>query len=205
MKNEDFYYTVQQEGFAEFKDKGSRFLAFVIPLASVDDFKKSMEAIKKQHPKASHYCFAYRIGLDGNQYRVNDDGEPSGTAGKPIFGLIESKSLTNILIIVVRYFGGTLLGVPGLINAYRSAASLVLQTTPIIQKAVERDYLLEFDYTTMNDVMMIVKQYGCTIQQQDVQLFCHMQVGIPQNRLNEVLFKLKELRSVDVKEKKQHQ
>lgn len=202
MKNEDFYYTVQQEGFAEFKDKGSRFLAFVIPLASVDDFKKSMEAIKKQHPKASHYCFAYRIGLDGNQYRVNDDGEPSGMAGKPIFGLIESQSLTNILIIVVRYFGGTLLGVPGLINAYRSAASLVLQTTPIIQKAVERDYVLEFDYTTMNDVMIIIKQYGCTVQQQDVQLFCHMHVGIPQNRLNEVLFKLKELRSVDVKERK---
>ncbi|MFT3702435.1 MAG: YigZ family protein [Agriterribacter sp.] len=198
MRNADFYYTLQQPGTAEFKDKGSKFLAFAYPVSSAEDCKQHLDALKKLHPKASHYCFAYRIGLDGNTHRVNDDGEPSGTAGKPIFGLIESRTLTDVLIVVVRYFGGTLLGVPGLINAYRSAAALVLQTTPVIQKAVERNYQLHFDYTMMNDIMMVIKQYNCTILHQEIQLFCHMLVGIPQNRLDEVLFKLKDIRGLEV-------
>lgn len=198
MKKIDFYYTVEQTGFAEFKDKGSRFIACLSPLASVDEFKGRMEALKKEYPKATHYCFAYRIGTDGNTYRVSDDGEPSGTAGRPIFGLIESKKLTDILIVVIRYFGGTLLGVPGLINAYRSAAALALQTTPVVQKAIEKDYNLQFDYTMMNDIMTVVKQYNCTVKDQQLQLFCTMVIGIPQNRFDEVLFKLKEIRGVEL-------
>ncbi|HRO47637.1 YigZ family protein [Agriterribacter sp.] len=194
----DYYYTVEQRGTAEFKDRGSRFIACLIPLASADDFKKEMELVKKAFPKATHYCFAYRIGLDGNHYRVSDAGEPSGTAGKPIFGLIESRQLTNILIVVVRYFGGTLLGVPGLINAYRSAAALVLQTVPVIQKPVERQYRLQFDYTIMNTIMTIIKQYNCSVAEQQLQLFCTMTIGIPQNRLEEVLFKLKEIRGLEI-------
>jgi len=130
----EFYYTIERTTTAEFKDRGSKFIAFTFPLQTVDDFKKSLELIKKEHPKATHHCFAYRIGLDNNTYRVSDDGEPSGTAGKPILGQIDSKKLTNILVVVVRYFGGTLLGVPGLINAYKSAASLALQVTPVVQK-----------------------------------------------------------------------
>ncbi|HRN57004.1 MAG TPA: YigZ family protein, partial [Agriterribacter sp.] len=145
----DYYYTVEQRGTAEFKDRGSRFIACLIPFTSADNFKQEMESVKKAFPKATHYCFAYRVGLDGNNYRMSDAGEPSGTAGKPIFGLIESRQLTNVLIVVVRYFGGTLLGVPGLINAYRSAAALVLQTVPVVQKPVERQYRLQFDYTIM--------------------------------------------------------
>ncbi len=192
----DYYYTAEQRGTAEFKDRGSRFIACLIPLASANDFKKEMEGVKKAFPKATHYCFAYRIGLDGNNYRVSDAGEPSGTAGKPIFGLIESRQLTNILIVVVRYFGGSLLGVPGLINAYRSAAALVLQTVPVIQKAIERQYRLQFDYTIMNAIMTVIKQYNCTIAEQQLQLFCTVTVGIPQNRLEEVLFKLKEIRGL---------
>jgi len=198
MTNKDYYFTIAQKGQAEYKDKGSRFFAFAYPLAGVEEVKPVMDELKKAHPKASHYCFAYKIGLDGNQFRVNDDGEPSGTAGKPIFGTIESKELTNILIVVVRYFGGTLLGVPGLINAYKSAAVLVLQTIPVIQKAVEEKRSLHFDYTIINEVMIIVKQYNCSIIRQDLQLFCHMEIGVPRNRLNEVDFKLKDIRGVTV-------
>ncbi|MBX2922902.1 MAG: YigZ family protein [Chitinophagaceae bacterium] len=199
MKNADFYFTVEQPGAAEFKDKGSRFIACVFPLTAMEDFKKIMEQVKKEYPRASHYCFAYRIGLDGNTFRVSDDGEPSGSAGRPIFGLIESRQLTNVLVIVVRYFGGTLLGVPGLINAYRSATALVLQTTPVIQKAVETAYDLHFDYTSMNDVMIVVKQYNCTVLLQEMQLFCHMKIGVPKNRAEEALFKLKEVRGIEIK------
>lgn len=202
MMNADFYYTIEQRGVAEFKDKGSKFIAIALPLNAVDEFKSSIETIKKEYPKASHYCFAYRIGLDGNSYRVSDDGEPSGTAGKPIFGLIESKQLTNVLIVVVRYFGGTLLGVPGLINAYKSAAVLALQMIPVVQKQIEKVYNLHLDYTIMNDVMKICKQYNCSILKQDIQLFCDMQIGIPNNRLDEVLFKLKDIRGVEITQKK---
>ena len=194
----DFYYTVEQRATAEFKDRGSRFIACVIPLTSVSDFKKELEAVKKEYPKATHYCFAYRVGLDGNNFRASDDGEPSGTAGKPVLGLLENRQLTNVLIVVVRYFGGTLLGVPGLINAYRSAAALVLQTVPVIQKSVEKIYKLQFDYTIMNSIMTIIKQYNCSIAEQQLQLFCAMTIGIPQNRLEEVLFKLREIRGLEM-------
>src|SRR6478735_3683732 len=137
MTDLEFFYTIEKSASAEFKDRGSKFIAYTYPVQSVEDFKKCMEAIKKEHPKATHHCFAYRIGLDNNTYRVSDDGEPSGTAGKPILGQIDSKKLTNILVIVVRYFGGTLLGVPGLINAYKSVTAMTLQLTTIIAKAVE--------------------------------------------------------------------
>jgi len=198
--DKDYYFTIAQKGQAEYKDRGSKFLAFAYPVVTVEEVKPILDDLKKVHPKASHYCFAYKIGLEGDQFRMNDDGEPSGTAGKPIFGTIESKQLTNILIVVVRYFGGTLLGVPGLINAYKSAAALVLQTIPVIQKAVEEKRLLHFDYTIINDVMIIVKQYNCNIIRQDLQLFCHMEIGIPRNRIAEVEFKLKDIRGVTVDE-----
>ncbi len=200
MTNKDYYFAIAQKGQAEYKDKGSRFLAFAYPVAAVEEVKPILDELKKEHPKASHYCFAYKIGIDGDQFRVNDDGEPPGTAGKPIFGTIESKQLTNTLIVVVRYFGGTLLGVPGLINAYKSAAALVLQTIPVIQKAVEEKRSLHFDYTIINDVMIIVKQYNCNIIRQDLQLFCHMEIGVPRNRLTEVDFKLKDIRGVTIDE-----
>lgn len=194
MSEQDFYYTIEKPSVAEYKDRGSKFIAYAFPLADADDFKNRLKSIKEEHPKATHHCFAYRLGLDGNTYRVSDDGEPSGTAGRPILGSLDSKQLTNTLVIVVRYFGGSLLGVPGLINAYKTTASLALQLTPIIQKQVEVSYHLHFDYTIMNDVMMIVKQCNCTVIQQEMQLFCAMTIGVPKNRLEEVLYKLKELR-----------
>ena len=157
-----------------------------------------IQALKKEHPKAVHYCFAYRIGIDGNNFRSSDDGEPSGTAGKPILGQIDSKNLTNILIIVVRYFGGTLLGVPGLINAYKTAASLVLQCTPVVQKAVEVLYELQFNYTEMNEVMRIIKQYNCTVFTNEMQLFCKIITGVPKNQENEILSVLKEVKNIEL-------
>jgi uncharacterized YigZ family protein len=198
MDNQDFYNTIELSAVAEFKDRGSRFLAYAYPIASVDDFKKLMKSLKEEHPKANHHCFAYRLGLDGNNFRASDAGEPSGTAGKPILGQIDSKGLTNVLIVVVRYFGGTMLGVPGLINAYKTTASLSLQTTPIVQKAVEVNYRFQFNYTQMNDVMTIVKFYNCTIHKQESQLFSMIELGIPKNRLTEVLYKINDLQGVEI-------
>lgn len=198
MTNDLYYNSIEKASVAEFKDRGSRFIAYAFPLKDISDFKEKLAALKKEHPKAVHHCFAYRLGLDGNNYRVSDDGEPSGTAGRPILGQIDSKKLTNILIIIVRYFGGTLLGVPGLINAYRSAASMALQVTPVVQKPVLVNYRLQFDYTQMNDVMKVVKQFDCTVLKQETQLFCSIEIGVPKNRLDEVLFRLKELRGVEV-------
>jgi len=198
MQDQDYYYTIEQSSTAEFKDRGSRFIAYAYPVSSPEEVKQYLQVLKKEHHKAVHHCFAYRIGLDGNQFRVNDDGEPSGSAGRPILGQIDSKQLTNTLVVVVRYFGGTLLGVPGLINAYKTSTSLALQLVPIVQKPVEIPYRVHFDYTLMNEVMMIVKQCQCSVLAQEMQLFCTLEIGIPKKRVDEVLYRLKELRNVDV-------
>ena len=194
----EFYNTIDLAAQAEFKDRGSKFLAYAYPIKAVDDFKKILQGLKKEHPKAVHHCFAYRIGLDGNLFRVSDDGEPSGTAGKPILGQIDSKGITNCCIIVVRYFGGTLLGVPGLINAYKTAASLVLQVVPIVQKPVLKNFSLQFDYTQMNDVMIVLKQLQVEVVKQETQLFCILQIAVPLNRVEELKYKLGNLRQIEI-------
>jgi uncharacterized YigZ family protein len=199
MSESEFYKTIDQPAVAEYKDRGSKFLAFANPIVTADDFKKQLFFLKKEHPKAAHHCFAYRIGTDGNSFRVSDDGEPAGSAGKPMLGQIDSKEVTNIAVIVVRYFGGSLLGVPGLINAYKTVTSLVLQVTPIVQKQIEATYIIHFDYTQINDVMMVLKQCNCTVITQEMQLFCNITTGIPKSRLTEVLYRLKELQNVDTK------
>lgn len=198
MTDQDFYTTVAKGGTAEFKDRGSKFIGYVYPVASAEEFKARLNDVKKVHPKATHHTFAYRLGLDGNTYRVSDDGEPSGTAGRPILGQIDSKGLVNILVVVVRYFGGTLLGVPGLINAYKTAAALALQTTQLIQKPVESEFLVQFDYTQVNEIMTLIKQYNCRVVRQEMQLFCNMTIAIPRNRIPEVSYKLKEIRNVEL-------
>ncbi len=195
----EFYRTIDQPGMAEFKDRGSKFVGYAFPIDSVDAFKQRLQQLKKEHPKAAHHCFAYRLGTDGNVFRVSDDGEPSGSAGKPILGQLDSKEVTDMAIVVVRYFGGTLLGVPGLINAYKTAASLVLQVTPIVHKQIEVKYSLNFDYTQVNEVMMVIKQCECTVISQEMQLFCQVIAGIPLKRLTEVLYRFKELQNVEVK------
>lgn len=176
---EGFYKTIDRPAMAEFKARGSKFFAYIFPIQTADDFKMHLQNLKKEHTKAVHHCFAYRIGNDGNNFRSSDDGEPSGTAGKPILGQIDSRELTNIAIIVVRYFGGTLLGVPGLINAYRTSSSLVLQTIPIITKPILVRYELEFDYTSMNTVQNILRNFGGIVIENNMTLFCKMLIGIP--------------------------
>lgn len=199
MQEKEFYNTIDRVSIAEFKDRGSKFIAYAYPLESAEDFKKYLQELKKEHPKAVHHCFAYRIGTDGNNFRSSDDGEPSGTAGKQILGQIDSKEMINVGVIVVRYWGGTLLGVPGLINAYKTATALAFQVTPIVQKQVEEKYSIEFDYTQMNEVMMVLKQYNCSVLKQEMQLFCSILAGIPKSRLQDVLYKLENLQGVSVK------
>jgi uncharacterized YigZ family protein len=191
-----FYSTIEIPAIAEFKDRGSKFLAYSYPVDSVDTCKKIIAGLKKEHPKAVHFCVAYRIGVEGNLFRASDDGEPAGSAGRPILGQIDSKQLTNIMVVVVRYFGGSLLGVPGLINAYKTATTLALQLAPIVQKPIELNYELNFDYHQMNEVMMIVKQYNCSVTEQEAQLFVQLKIGIPKARLEEALNKFNDLREV---------
>jgi len=194
----DYYHTIEKPAVAEFKDRGSRFIAYAYPISSRESFKEKLNAIKKEHPKATHHCFAYRIGLGKNIFRVSDDGEPSGSAGKPILGQIDSKDLTDVVVFVVRYFGGTLLGVPGLINAYKTATALALQLTPITMKSVTERYTLQFDYTQMNEVMNIIRTCQCAVVENETQLFCKMVVDVPLNRLQEFLFKVENLYRVEL-------
>ena len=196
----DYYYTIERPGSGEFKDRGSKFIAFAFPISDVADFKKQLQRLKDEHPRAAHHCFAYRLGTDGDTFRSSDDREPSGSAGKPILGQIDSKQLTDLAVVVVRYFGGTLLGLPGLINSYKTATALALQTTPVVQKAIEIKYRLQFDYTRMNEVMMIAKKYNCTIRDQQMELFCRMDIGIPKANHELILLKLKEIRGLEIHE-----
>ncbi|MGE5521834.1 MAG: IMPACT family protein [Candidatus Dadabacteria bacterium] len=192
------YKTIEKPSIAEFKDRGSRFIGYAFPIKSPDEFKKKLKELKEEHPKAAHHCFAYRIGIDGNNFRSNDDSEPSGSAGKPILGQIDSRHLVDVGVVVVRYFGGTLLGVPGLINAYKTTTSYALQMTPIIEKPVLINYELHFDYTLMNDVMILVKRYKCEVISNEMQLFCKFIIAIPKEQEEECTEKLKEIQGLEI-------
>ncbi|MFN4006045.1 MAG: IMPACT family protein [Chitinophagaceae bacterium] len=192
----DFYTTLTQNATAEFKDRGSKFIAYAYPVSHTDAIKAQLQILKKEHPKAVHFCYAYRLGIDGNNFRVNDDGEPSGSAGRPILQQIDSKGLTNILVVVVRYFGGTLLGVPGLINAYKTATALALQLSPTQQLPVTISYELQYDYSRQNEVMLWVKQMQAQVLQQEQTLFVLLTVAIPKSRLDEALYRLQEMHFV---------
>lgn len=192
------YNTIEQEGQASFKDRGSTFIGYSYPLNNVEAFKPIIQKLKKEHPKAVHFCFAYKIGIDGNKFRSSDDGEPSGSAGKPILGQIESKGLTDVLVVVVRYFGGSLLGVPGLIHAYKSTAAMALQVIPSIRKPLLFNIKLQFDYTNMNEISSIIKQYNCQIIHQENLMFSTYTIGVPVEIKEEVLFKLKKIKNIDI-------
>ena len=190
------YKSITVPTIGDFRDRGSKFHAFAFPISSLDDVKVRVQQLKKEHPKAVHHCFAFRIGTDGTQFRANDDGEPSGSAGKPILGQIDSFGVTNVLVLVVRYFGGSLLGVPGLINAYKTATTHALQQASLIEKWVEEKYALEFQYPIMSEVLYILKQHEASIYKQDLQLFCMMEVGVPKKFLDDCLKKLKEMNNL---------
>lgn len=190
------YHTIALETEAEYTDRGSRFIAIAMPVESIAQFKEKLSVIKEKHPKASHFCFAYRMGADGMTFRSTDAGEPSGTAGRPILGQIDSKQITNVMVVVVRYFGGTLLGIPGLTQAYKVSASMALQLTHIIKKPIEIPYEIQFDYTVMNDVLQVLRSLQCTLLHQEMQLFCSYQVGVPKKVEVECLLRLSKIPGV---------
>jgi uncharacterized YigZ family protein len=172
------YKTIKIATTGEFKDRGSKFLGYAFPSSSIETCKLHLAEVKKIHPKASHHCFAWRLGFDGNQFRAADDGEPSGSAGRPILNSIQSFELSDIIVVVVRYFGGSLLGVPGLINAYKSATEAALALAVFIEKHVEKRFFIEFDYTVLNEVMMVIRNLNLTIYQQEQLLFCKFDLGV---------------------------
>lgn len=170
----DTYKTIEKSSQGFFKDKGSKFYSFAYPLKSDQEVKEIINLLKKEHHSARHHCYAWQLGFEEIKTRANDDGEPSSTAGKPILGQIQSFGVTNVLIVVVRYFGGTLLGVSGLINAYRNAAADALNNAKIVEKIVESQFELFFTYNELNDVMHILKQENYTIVSTDFKEHCHL-------------------------------
>lgn len=197
----DFTFkTIENTATAAFKDRGSKFLTYLFPVKDENEVKKKLKEVKLLHPKAVHHCYAYRLGIDGNRYRANDDGEPSGSAGKPILGQIDSAGVTNVLAVVARYFGGTLLGVPGLINAYKTVTAEAFQNTIKIERWIEMPVELEFDYPVMSEVLYLLKQSEATIYEQQLQLFCTVQAGIPKKQFEHYLQRLSEIRGVKIKQ-----
>lgn len=174
----DAYKSVQAPSTGLFKDKGSRFISYLYPVTSEDQVKPLVDAVKKEHHAARHHCFAYRIGHDGALFRANDDGEPSGSAGRPILGAIDSAGLSDVLVIVVRYFGGILLGVPGLINAYREATRDAVASAEIVEKVACRQLEIEFEYLQMNDVQRYLKSAEVQVLEQRFDLDCKMLLSV---------------------------
>jgi uncharacterized YigZ family protein len=196
MLFEDTYRTIEEPAEGLFRDRGSKFLAFAYPINSENDIKDLLIPLKAEHPKANHHCWAMRLGIDRSVFRINDDGEPSGTAGRPILNTLLSRDITNVAVIVVRYFGGTLLGVPGLINAYKSATEDALNQAKIIEKTVNDIYTIGFEYLQMNDVMKIIKDDGLTILNQIFDNNCSMQVAIRKTQVNQTLAKFDKLNTL---------
>lgn len=185
----DTYYTIDKQYNGYFKDKGSKFYAFAFPVQNEEEVKEILTGIKKEHHSARHHCYAWRIGTENITFRVNDDGEPSSTAGKPILGQLQSFDVTNILLVVVRYFGGTLLGVSGLINAYRNAAADALNNAEITEKIIEKNYVLDFSYNELNQVMQIVKNENLTVINTRFEEKCRLLVSIrisEEERINHI-------------------
>jgi uncharacterized YigZ family protein len=193
MEESDNYKTITTLSHGIFKDKGSRFIAFASPVSTPDEVKNILEKIRKEHHDAKHHCFAYVIGQERLIWRISDDGEPSGTAGKPILGQINSFGLTNILIVVSRYFGGTLLGVSGLINAYRSAAASAIKNSIIVEKTLREFHKIIFPYRNINDVMKILKEENIVQSEHKIDLECSIIINFRkaarekiQNRLSRI-------------------
>lgn len=179
METNDTYKTITKpSNEVLFKDKNSKFFGYAFPVTSEDDVKHHIEALKKQHHSARHWCYAYQIGTENVSYRANDDGEPSNSAGMPIYGQIQSFGVTNVLIVVVRYFGGVKLGVGGLINAYKTAAQLALESSKIVTRTINIDYIITFDYKNMNKVMRVIKEKQLNIVNQKLELDCQIQISV---------------------------
>lgn len=197
----DTYKTVKEvKGDVLYKEKGSKFIGYVFPVVSEDDIKKCIEELKKQHHSARHWCYAWQLGVEVINYRVNDDGEPNNSAGQPIYGQILSKDLTNVLVVVVRYFGGVKLGVGGLINAYKTTAKFVLDEAKIVKKTIKIYFEVSFEYADMNKVMRIIKEQNLKIEQQKLNLSCTYIIAVRKKNATKVQQLFVELRCVKIKE-----
>ncbi len=183
----DTFYTIAAPGTAEFRDRGSKFLAYASPVADEVAALAFVDGLRREHPKANHHCYAYRLGLDENNYRANDDGEPSGTAGRPILGRIDSRSLTQVCVVVVRYFGGTLLGTSGLIHAYKSAAELALDAATVAERVIEDHFIIHFDYALMSPVMNALSRLELPQLDQDFGQAAQIHTAIRRSEVPRVL------------------
>jgi len=198
MLFDDTYKTIAAPSEGIFRDRGSKFLGYAFPVSSDTEIKPIVAKLKAEHPKANHHCWAIRLGIDRSVFRVNDDGEPSGTAGRPILNTLLSKDISNVLVVVVRYFGGTLLGVPGLINAYKLATEAALEQAQIIEKTVNDVYTITFEYALMNDVMRIIKEEHLQVLEQIAELDCSIKFSVRKTQVEQVMGKLNTHRSLKV-------
>ncbi|WP_405206998.1 IMPACT family protein [Aquimarina sp. LLG6339-5] len=200
MNTTDTYKTINKPGEEVlFKDKNSKFFGYSFPIISEEEVKSIIESLKKQHHAARHWCYAWQLGTENIKYRSNDDGEPSNSAGQPIYGQIQSFQVTNILIVVVRYFGGVKLGVGGLINAYRTAAQLSLQSSNILEKTIDIKFCITFEYKNMNKVMRIIKERQLKITNQKLELDCKIFISVRKTIANEINDLFSTLYEVEIK------
>jgi uncharacterized YigZ family protein len=199
MLFENTYKTINKPSEGIFRDRGSKFVAYAFPLKSDGELKEILIKIKAEHPKARHYCWALRLTTDRSVFRLNDDGEPSGTAGRPILNIMLSLDITDTAIIVVRYFGGILLGVPGLIHAYKAASVVALSNADVIEKTIDYRYQIEFEYLRMNEVMRIIKEENLSISKQALDNKCFMEIVIPKGQLDKVIEKLEKIDGLSTK------
>ncbi len=183
-----------------FKDKNSKFFGYAFPVLNEDDVKLQIEILKKQHHVARHWCYAYQIGTETIKYRANDDGEPNNSAGIPIYGQIQSFDVTNILIVVVRYFGGVKLGVSGLINAYRTAAQMALEISKIEERTINIDYLITCEYDLMNKVMRVIKEKNLNITSQKLELNCQINISVRKKEAQAIHDIFDSIYKVDIRE-----
>lgn len=196
----DTYKTITKESpFSVYKEKGSKFYGIIIPVKSDVEIMEQLERIKSKHHKARHWCYAWQLGVEDISYRVNDDGEPSNSAGQPIYGQILSKELTNVLVVVVRYFGGVKLGVGGLVTAYKTAAQFAIASAKIITKTIDKEFSLIFEYKDMNKLQRIIKKYQVSIRNQKLELHCEYQISIRKSEVDKIINAIKELRCVKIK------
>ncbi|MCT1524413.1 YigZ family protein [Sphingobacterium hotanense] len=195
---DDTYRTIAEPADGIFRDKGSKFIAYAYPFRDENKLKEIIAQLKAEHPKARHHCWAYRLTPDRSIFRFNDDGEPSGTAGRPILNVLLSQDITNVLVVVVRYFGGTLLGVPGLINAYKTATQEAIDVAEVVERTVNNVYAVHFDYLQMNDVMKIVKEYDLKVLSQNFDTSCTIHVEMRKLQVNEVVGKLDNIEGIEV-------
>lgn len=192
----DSYKTISETAEGIYKEKGSKFITYAYPVTCEEEIKEHIAVLKKEYYDARHHCYAYMLGAEKKNFRANDDGEPSSTAGKPILGQILSHDLTNILIVVVRYFGGTKLGASGLIHAYKTAAANAISNAKIVDRTVNDVYDIHFDYLVMNDVMRVIKEEQPLQLGQDFNLTCKITISMRQNDIGKVLERFEKIESV---------